>query len=81
MPTKPLTKREDAAFNDGKNACRQGHSIASCKRKGAQRTAWLLGYAEQHRFQTAKTVSDADIAEAKRVLANLKEHVRVLCLG
>ncbi len=74
-----MTRREEQAFNDGKNACRIGQSIASCTRKScAQRAAWMLGYEEQRRFQTAEKATDAERTEARDVLAKLKNAVRNL---
>ena len=74
-----MNRREEQAFNDGKNACRAGQPMESCTRRNPeQRDAWRRGYEEQRRWQTSESASDEARAESKRVLAALKAHLRSL---
>jgi ribosome modulation factor len=77
-----MNRREEQAFNDGKNACREGASTESCTRRNPeQRAAWMRGFEEQRRWKTSQQASDAQRAESRRVLSALKDAVRAIKPG
>jgi ribosome modulation factor len=74
-----MTRREDQAFNDGKNACRTGAKPESCTRRNPeQRAAWLRGFEEQRRFQTAAQATDEQRDESRRVIDRLKAYMSAI---
>lgn len=74
-----MTRREEQAFNDGRNAYRAGHDLTSCSRKSTnQRVAWLEGYEHERRLDVAAQATDAQRTEAATVAKRLKDWAETL---
>jgi hypothetical protein len=73
------TRREQQAWNDGRNAYRQGHDIGTNPRKSPeQRTAWRNGYEHERRLDLAEEVTPERREEAAAVAKRLKEWAQKL---
>lgn len=71
------TMREEQAFNDGRMAFRAGRQCdGGARRSKEQRAAWRAGYEHERRLDLAATLTDEQRAEAKSVLARLRESLQ-----
>ncbi len=72
-----MNRREEQAFNDGRNAFRAGKTfVGSSRRSISQRAAWQRGFEHERRLDTAAKVTDGQREEAERTVARLKDWAR-----
>ena len=72
-----LTKREEQAFNEGRNAFARGEELVHCKRRsGHLRVMWRRGFEEERKIRQAVVMTDEQIAEARNTRAKLLDWVK-----
>lgn len=72
-------RREEQAFNDGRNAYRERKDIGTNPRKSPdQRTAWRNGYEHERRLDLAEAVTPEQREEAATVAKRLKDWAKEL---
>jgi ribosome modulation factor len=72
-----MTKREDQAYNDGRNAYRAGVEFDVCPRRAAdQRRQWRAGFEHERKLDTADKLTDEEITQSAEAI----EHLRSLIM-
>lgn len=71
-----MTTREHQAYNDGRNAYREGKAPAKCSRRCVlQRASWLSGYEHERRLDLVNQLTPGQLREASLTLRRLKDWV------
>lgn len=72
-----MTRREEQAYNDGRNAYRAGHDLTACTRKATdQRARWREGYEYERRLDAAAKATPEELEKSRSLARDLKAWAR-----